>query len=92
MRFHNAKLRYFTSSLNLRESITHGTKAKILELNKKSSADDQVIDLSIGTLDEKTNSGIDDAVKSYISNNAAIIHEFAQLKASLSYERLLLSV
>jgi len=68
------------AALNLRESITHGTKAKILELNKKSSADDQVIDLSIGTLDEKTNSGIDDAVKSYISNNAAIIHEFAPVK------------
>jgi hypothetical protein len=39
------------AALNLRESITHGTKAKILELNKKSSADDQVIDLSIGKLD-----------------------------------------
>ncbi len=79
------------AALNLRESITHGTKAKILELNKKSSADDQVIDLSIGTLDEKTNSGID-AVKSYISIMLQLSMSLPQLKASLSYERLLLSV
>jgi aspartate/methionine/tyrosine aminotransferase len=68
------------AALNLRQSITHGTKAKILELNQKSDANNQVIDLSIGTLDEKTNSRIDEAVKNYISNNSAIIHEFAPVK------------
>ena len=68
------------AALNLRQSITHGTKAKISELNQKSNADDQVIDLSIGTLDEKTNSGIDDAVKSFITDKSAIIHEFAPVK------------
>ncbi|OCQ19187.1 aspartate aminotransferase [Pseudoalteromonas luteoviolacea] len=63
------------TSLALRDSITHGTKAKIASINANS--EQQVIDLSIGTLDDMADKRIDDAVINFIKNDARAIHEFA---------------
>lgn len=61
----------------LRDSITHGTKARIAQLNEHLSDEQKVIDLSIGTLDEKTDHRIDDEVLEFIRNSPEKIHEFA---------------
>ncbi|NKC19128.1 MULTISPECIES: pyridoxal phosphate-dependent aminotransferase [Pseudoalteromonas] len=63
------------SALALRDSITHGTKAKIAAIN--ASSNQQVIDLSIGTLDDTADTRIDQAVINFINENARAIHEFA---------------
>lgn len=60
----------------LRESITHGTKAKIAELNKQPGFNNEVIDLSIGSLDEKTSNKIDEAVIDFIKKEPSTIHDF----------------
>ncbi len=66
------------TALKLRDSITHGTKAKIAQLN--SNPGENVIDLSIGTLDDIADKRIDDSVINYIKNNPRTIHEFAPVK------------
>ncbi|GAA6170153.1 pyridoxal phosphate-dependent aminotransferase [Sessilibacter corallicola] len=66
------------TALKLRDSITHGTKAKIAKLNAQSN--EHVIDLSIGTLDDIADKRIDASVIDYISSNPRAIHEFAPVK------------
>jgi|25_taG_2_1085351.scaffolds.fasta_scaffold02205_2 aspartate/methionine/tyrosine aminotransferase len=60
----------------IRESITHGTKARIAELNTQPGVNNKVIDLSIGSLDEKTSNIIDEAVINFIKTEPNTIHDF----------------
>jgi len=53
--------RFSEASVTLPDSATHGTKAKIAELNARARPDAQVIDLSIGTLDLLADRRIDAA-------------------------------
>lgn len=68
------------TSLRLSDSITHGTRAKIDQINRGLKAEDQVIDLSIGTLDLPADRRIDHGVCEFIQNNAELIHAFAPVK------------
>lgn len=68
------------TSLRLSDSITHGTRAKIDLINRGLQAEDQVIDLSIGTLDLPADRRIDHGVCELIQTNAEIIHAFAPVK------------
>lgn len=64
-------------SLLLGESITHGTRATIAKLNEGLGEEEQVVDLSIGTLDLSADKRIDQGVMDFITNNADTIHAFA---------------
>ncbi len=66
--------------LSLRDSVTHGTTAKIAELNRGLAEADKVIDLSIGALDTPTDPRIDQGVISFIQANSDTIHAFAPVK------------
>jgi aspartate aminotransferase len=66
--------------LRLPDSITHGTKARIEEMNRHAAPDAQVIDLSIGTLDLPADPRIDEGVCAFIRHNAGTIHAFAPVK------------
>jgi aspartate aminotransferase len=66
--------------LRLPDSITHGTKARIEEMNRHASPDAQVLDLSIGTLDLPADPRIDEGVCAFIRHNAETIHAFAPVK------------
>jgi aspartate aminotransferase len=68
------------ASLALTESITHGAKAKIDALNRHLEPNEQVIDLSIGTLDLPADPRIDEGVREFIRHNAEAIHAFAPVK------------
>ncbi|MFV0573966.1 MAG: pyridoxal phosphate-dependent aminotransferase [Vibrio sp.] len=74
------KTAFSSAAMNLRESITHGTKAKIAAINKTAKCGKEVIDLSIGTLDDLADSRINDAVIKFIKTNPRVIHEFAPVK------------
>lgn len=71
---------FSSRALALSISITHGTKAKIALLNKDLKPSEQVIDLSIGTLDEPADSSIDKMVIDHITEHPNVIHEFAPVK------------
>jgi aspartate aminotransferase/aspartate/glutamate/aspartate-prephenate aminotransferase len=73
-------LGFSTTALKLRESITHGTKAKIAALNETRDDANQIIDLSIGTLDVVTDKRIDQYVINAINGQSELIHEFAPVK------------
>lgn len=64
-------------ALNLFESVTHGTRMRIAQLNKEHN---QIIDLSIGTLDAITDTYIDNGVIEYITYKSELIHQFAPVK------------
>lgn len=70
-------LGFSKSSLMLRPSITHGTRARILELNQLRGNNENVIDLSIGTLDSVADKRIDNNLIDYIHNHADVLHGFA---------------
>ena len=71
---------FSNNSLKLSDSITHGTKAKIAQINQNLEAEDQVIDLSIGTLDLPADRQIDLGVCDFIQKNTEMIHAFAPVK------------
>lgn len=66
--------------LSIPESVTHGTAAKIVALNKVLPEDDQIIDLSIGALDTPTDPRIDRGVTEFVEKQSATIHAFAPIK------------
>lgn len=68
------------ASLSLSDSITHGTKAKIAELNRHLPPGSKVIDLSIGTLDLQADQRINTGVCDFIRQDAETIHAFAPVK------------
>ena len=68
------------ASLTLTNSVTHGTTAKVEEMNGRAGANAQVIDLSIGTLDLPVDPQIDEGVCTFIRDNAQAIHAFAPVK------------
>ena len=72
--------RFSLASASLPDSVTHGTKAKIDAINKRSGPDAQVIDLSIGTLDLPADPRIDAGVCDFIKHDAETIHAFAPVK------------
>ncbi|MEU0104108.1 pyridoxal phosphate-dependent aminotransferase [Streptomyces sp. NPDC006251] len=66
--------------LNIPESATHGTAAKLVALNRGVAADDQIIDLSIGALDTPTDPRIDRGVINFIEQRSETVHAFAPVK------------
>lgn len=68
------------AATQLNPSITHGTRARIAKMNQNLGEKDQVIDLSIGTLDEPTSQQIDSGVIQFIKEKPEIIHAFAPVK------------
>jgi aspartate aminotransferase len=66
--------------LSTPESATHGTAAKIIALNGGLAEENQIIDLSIGTLDTPTDSRIDRGVIEFVQTRSDIIHAFAPVK------------
>lgn len=71
---------YSRRAESLGESITHGTKARVLAMNRELEQGEQVIDLSIGTLDEPTDVRIDQEVERFLREQPAVLHEFAPVK------------
>ncbi|MCG2838087.1 pyridoxal phosphate-dependent aminotransferase [Photobacterium sp. WH77] len=68
---------FSATAMKLRESVTHGTKAKITALNASAPEGEEVIDLSIGTLDDLADDRINEAVIRFIQTQPRTIHEFA---------------
>jgi aspartate/methionine/tyrosine aminotransferase len=68
------------ASLSLSDSITHGTRARIEQINQGLAADARVIDLSIGTLDLPADPRIDAGVRAWICDRPEVIHAFAPVK------------
>jgi aspartate aminotransferase len=66
--------------LNIPESATHGTAAKIAVINRGLAEDDRIIDLSIGALDTPTSPRIDRGVIEFVENRSDTIHAFAPIK------------
>ncbi|MEU9488105.1 aminotransferase class I/II-fold pyridoxal phosphate-dependent enzyme [Streptomyces decoyicus] len=66
--------------LSIPESVTHGTAAKIVALNKALPEGDQIIDLSIGALDTPTDPRIDRGVTEFVEKQSGTIHAFAPIK------------
>lgn len=73
----------------LRDSITHGTKARIAELNRGREAAEQVIDLSIGTLDLPADRRINDRVVDFVRSAAETLHAFAPVRGFASLRQAL---
>jgi aspartate aminotransferase len=68
------------ASSGLAESVTHGTAAMALEINRQSSIAHELIDLSIGSLDTPTDPRIDLGVAEFIQHSPQLIHAFAPVK------------
>lgn len=68
------------TALCLQESITHGTRARIAQLNEGVAEGEEIIDLSIGTLDEPADHRIDQGVCDFIKQDPNTIHAFAPVK------------
>lgn len=66
--------------LRLHDSVTHGTAAKIAEVNRELAEEDRVIDLSIGALDTPTDPRIDRGVIEFVQTRSDMIHAFAPVK------------
>ncbi|MDT0455870.1 pyridoxal phosphate-dependent aminotransferase [Streptomyces sp. DSM 41527] len=66
--------------LSIPESVTHGTAAKIVALNKSLPEDEQIIDLSIGALDTPTDPRIDRGVIEFVEKQSDTIHAFAPVR------------
>lgn len=75
-----AEYRFSNACLKLSDSITHGTREKIAQINQRSGPDAQVVDLSIGTLDRPADRRIDEGVCEFIRKSADTIHAFAPVK------------
>jgi aspartate aminotransferase len=71
---------YSEVALCIGESITHGARMRIAQLNKSLTEQEQVIDLSIGTLDTPTHTYIDNGVIEFIREKPELIHQFAPVK------------
>jgi aspartate aminotransferase len=71
---------FSNASRKLSDSITHGTREKIILINQRSGPDAQVVDLSIGTLDRPADRRIDEGVCEFIRKSAETIHAFAPVK------------
>jgi aspartate aminotransferase len=67
-------------ALSIGESITHGMRMRIAQLNEGYAEPDQIIDLSIGTLDTPTDLRIDNGVIDFIQKTPHLIHQFAPVK------------
>lgn len=68
------------AALSIGESITHGMRMRIAQLNEGYAEPDKIIDLSIGTLDTPTDLRIDQGVIDFIKNTPHLIHQFAPVK------------
>lgn len=71
---------FSNAAISVGESITHGTRMRVAQLNKEHTCEDQIIDLSIGTLDIPTDHYIDNGVIEYIKNRPHLIHQFSPVK------------
>lgn len=71
---------FSATSLSLNDSITHGTRSKVAEINERLEPGEHIIDLSIGTLDLPADGRIDQGVCDFIQQNAETIHAFAPVK------------
>ncbi|MDC8759598.1 pyridoxal phosphate-dependent aminotransferase [Janthinobacterium sp. hw3] len=67
-------------ALSIGESITHGTRMRIAQLNAGYAEDNKIIDLSIGTLDTPTDLYVDNGVIDFIKSKPDLIHQFAPVK------------
>lgn len=76
----DALVGYSSNVLALADSVTHGTREMIAQLNSKFSDEEKIIDLSIGTLDMATDPYIDEGVIDYIKKQPSLIHQFAPVK------------
>lgn len=77
------------TSLGLRDSVTHGTRAAIAEVNQRLAGELPIIDLGIGTLDLPADPRIDDGVVERVRAHAEEIHAFAPVKGLPSLRRAL---
>ncbi|WP_224388958.1 pyridoxal phosphate-dependent aminotransferase [Pseudonocardia sp. ICBG1293] len=68
------------SVLSLHDSVTHGTAARLAELNRGLAEDEQIIDLSIGALDATTDERIDRAVADFVQSKPDVLHAFAPVR------------
>ncbi|MER6300792.1 aminotransferase class I/II-fold pyridoxal phosphate-dependent enzyme [Kitasatospora sp. NPDC001539] len=66
--------------LNLPDSVTHGTAARLAELNRHRPAGQQVIDLSIGALDTPADTRIDDGLVRFVRDSPDLAHSFAPVR------------
>ena len=66
--------------LSIPESVTHGTRAKIAELNRELGEEDQIIDLSIGALDTPTDPRIDQGVIDFVEKQSETAHAFGPVR------------
>lgn len=71
---------YSDAALRIGESITHGTRMRIAQLNTGHVESDKIIDLSIGMLDLPTDAFIDQGVIDFIRTRPDLIHQFAPVK------------
>ena len=70
---------FSNAACSISESITHGTRMRIAQLNSRHD-EDKIIDLSIGTLDTPTDIYIDNGVIDFIRKKPDLIHQFAPVK------------
>lgn len=68
------------AALQLNESVTHATRARIEEINQVLQGEGKVIDLGIGTLDAPTDTRINEGVVDFIRKHPGRIHGFAPVK------------
>lgn len=71
---------YSRAARSIGESVTHGTRMRIAQLNAGLAEEDRIIDLSIGTLDLPTDRTIDQGVIDFIRTRPDLIHQFAPVK------------
>lgn len=71
---------YSCGALSIHDSITHGTHYIISKFNAGKDFSKQIIDLSIGRLDQPTPLAIDLDVVDLIKTNPDVIHNFAPVK------------
>ncbi len=69
--------------LRIPDSVTHGTAAMLADLNRGRSADQQIIDLSIGALDTPTDTRIDEGLVEFIRTRPDLAHAFAPVRGFL---------
>lgn len=66
--------------LDIPESVTHGTSARLLAHNRVVAEQEQVVDLSIGALDTLADPRIDKAVVEFIHTRPDVVHAFAPVR------------
>jgi aspartate aminotransferase len=80
MQNHQKFVGFADAAMSIQESITHGTRMRIEQLNIGVDEDKKIIDLSIGTLDLPTDSYIDNGVIEFLNKSPDIIHQFAHVR------------